>query len=167
MGTLINDKDKCFFDSIASEVIRLAGTTCVVYQLDQDGSKRDPLYDEPADTSFVRNADGTVGIECPVFFKSPDRNATSGEEGYRLDRMSEVHFAQIDLDEREIRRLRVGDIIKVWNKFYDVIDSHRGEGHLNDTGEVSSTLRVDVQRRMKAPPESLYMDGASGSEFTQ
>ena len=167
MGTLINDKDQCFFDSIAREVVRLSGTFGIVYQLDQTESRRDALYDEPVDSAYVKNSKGTIGIECPMYFKSPERNATSGEEGYRLDRMSEVHFAQVDLASRSIRRLRNGDIIKVWNKYYDVLDSHRGEGHLNDSGDVASTLRVEVARRTKAPPEELYMDGASGSEFTR
>jgi hypothetical protein len=160
MGTLLNDCDQCLFDSIASEVNRLAGTTCTIYLLDQEGSARDPLYDEPIDSAFVKNDDGTYGVECPVFFKSPDRNATSGEEGYRLDRISDLSFAAVDLRNRDIeRRLRLGDIIKVWGKYYDVLDSHRGEGHLNDSGEVSSTLKVDVNRRTKAPPEELYLEG--------
>ena len=49
MGTLLGDKDMCYFDMIAREVNQLAGTKIKYYALLQSESPKDPLYGEPLD----------------------------------------------------------------------------------------------------------------------
>lgn len=158
MGTLINDCDQCFFDSVAQEVIKLAGTTAIIYQFEEVESSRDALWDEEIETVYKKNSEGNPGIECPVFFKAPDKSGLTGEEGYRLDRTSELHVAWRDLESRGLRRLRPGDIVKVWDMYFDVIESHATEGYINDT-PTKSTIVFDVTRRTKGPPESLWEPG--------
>lgn len=158
MGTLIGDCDQCLFDSVAQEVNKLAGTTAVIYQFEEAESSRDPLWDEEIETVYKQNAQGTEGIECPVYFKDPDRSSLTGEEGIRLDKTSEVWIAKADMDARGIRRLRPGDIIKVWtDQFYDVIESHVAEGNISDSSTYSM-IRFDVTRRTKALPERLWVE---------
>lgn len=156
MGTLIGDCDRCLFDSVAQEVNKLAGTTAIIYLFEETESTRDPLWDEEVTTVYKKNDKGIIGIECPIFFKDPDRSQLTGEEGLRLDKTSEFWVAKADLDERGIRRMRPGDIIKVWGEYYDVIESHISEGHINDSGSYS-TLRFDVARRTKAMPEGMWL----------
>lgn len=158
MGTLLGDKDQCLFHSVAKEVIKLAGTTAVIYQFEQDKSRRDPLWDEEVDTEYKKNSRGVEGIDCPVYFKDPTRTGMSGEEGYRLDRISELHVAVKDLEERGLRRLRPGDIVKVWNMYFDVIESHTdtANGIINDN-PTASMYMFDVTRRTKDLPEGCWV----------
>jgi hypothetical protein len=157
MGKLIGNCDQCLFDMVAQEVNQLAGTTGIVFQFEPLSSIRDPLYDEEIDTVYKKNAEGTEGIEIPMFFRSPDRTPITGEEGFRLDRVSELWIAAKDLTNAGLRLPRVGDIIKVWNMYYDVTDYSRSEGYLNDTPDAYSVVKVDVVRRTKAPPEGLWV----------
>lgn len=156
MGRLLGDWDRCLFDSIAQEVAELAGTTAIFYQFDEDASTKDPLWNESLDTQYKKNSSGVVGIECPVVFKDPERNAVVGEEGFRLDKISQVYVARVDLDKRGLRRPRPGDIIKVWGEYYDVTETHVAEGHINDSGTYS-TMQIDVVRRTKGPPERAWL----------
>lgn len=156
MGTLINDCDKCLFDSVAQEVNKLAGTTGVIYQFEEIESTRDPLWDEEITTEYKTDSNGNIGISCPIYFRAPDRSSLTGEEGFRLDRNSDVQIAQIDLDNRGLRRLQSGDIVKVWGRYYDVVESHKGEGYISDSGE-NSMVKFDLVSRTKAPPESIWV----------
>jgi len=156
MGTLIGDCDKCLFDSVAQEVNKLAGTTAVIYQFESMESTRDVLWDEEITTVYKKNAQGVEGIECPVFFKAPDRSSLTGEEGFRVDRLSEISIARADLASRDLRILRPGDIIKVWtDQYYDVTEAHKEEGYISDSTE-NSLVKFDVTRRTKGPPEGLW-----------
>jgi len=157
MGSLINDCDKWLFDSVAQEVNKLAGITAIIYQFDQAASKRDPLWDEEIDTVYKKNTKGVQGVECPVFFKDPDRTAMTGEEGYRLDRISNVFIATKDLEDRGLRVLVVGDIVKIWGQYFDVTESHKAEGNVSDTG-VCTSYTFDVVMRTKALPEGIWIE---------
>jgi hypothetical protein len=157
VGTLIGDCDKCLFDSVAQEVNKLAGTTAIIYQFEEMESTRDPLWDEEVTTVYKKNDQGTIGIECPVYFKAPDRSSLTGEEGLRLDKTSEVWIAKADMDERGIRRLRPGDIVFLWNtQYYDVTESHASEGYINDNPQYSM-VRFDLVRRTKGLPEGMWL----------
>ena len=71
--------------------------------------------------------------------------------------MADVQVAQKDLDDRGLRRLQPGDIIRVWvDKYYDVIESHAGDGYINDD-PTKSMVKFDVTRRTKALPEGLWI----------
>lgn len=157
MGTLLCDADRCLFDSVAQEVNTLAGTTGYIFQLEQEESVRDPLYDESTDMAYKQNSAGVEGIECPILFKNPDRSATSGEEGFRLQKNAIVHVAVKDLTDRDLRRPRVGDIIKAWGQYYDVTDANVGEAYVSDSGEIPVMYEVSVVRRSQAPPEGLWL----------
>jgi len=157
MGTLFCDADRCLFDSVVQEVNTLAGTTGYIFQLEQQDSIRDPLYDESTDMAYKQNSAGVEGIECPLFFKDPERSATSGEEGFRLQKNSTVFIAVKDLTDRDLRRPRVGDIIKVWEQYYDVTDTIVGNSYVSDSGEVPVMYEVSVVRRSQAPPEGLWL----------
>ena len=157
MGTLLGNKDQCLFDSVAQEVNKLAGTSGYIFQFEQIKSQIDPLYGEPIETEYKKNDEGKEGIEIPLFFRSPDRTPMTGEEGFRLDRNSHVFIAKKDLDDRGLRRPRNGDILYVWGKYYDVIDSSYSEGYINDNPDGVSSIDVEVMRRTKAPPEGLWI----------
>jgi len=157
MGTLLGDCDKCLFDSVAQEVNRLAGTTAIIYQFDEVESTRDALWDEEIETVYKKNSKGVEGISCPVYFKAPDRSYLTGEEGFRMDKMSELTIAQADLDSRGLRRLQAGDIVMLWtNQYFDVIESHASDGYINDE-PTRSIVRFNITRRTKAPPEGLWI----------
>lgn len=158
MGTLLCDEaERCLFESVAQEVNKLAGTEGVIYLLEQDKSQRHPLYDEPIDMVYQKNSQGKMGIKCPVFFKAPDRTYTSGEEGHHMDRISEFFVSVADLRQRNMRRPRLGDIIYAWGRYYDVTESHGSHAYIADTGGIPVEYRVPVARRMKAPPEGLWI----------
>lgn len=153
MGILINDSDQCFMDSIAQEVNHLAGVVAIFFQYEEKKSSRNPYYGESKDRIYKG---GGVGVECPIFFKSPDRSEVTGEEGFRMDKTSSFFVARVDLDERSLRRPRVGDILKVWNSYFDVTKSSATEGRFSDTGQTLQ-YEVDVVRRTKSLPEGLRM----------
>jgi hypothetical protein len=156
MGTLLGDCDKCLFDSVAQEVNKLAGTVAIIYQFEETESSRDPVWDEEIETVYKKNSLGTPGIECPVFFRGPDRSYVTGEEGFRLDKITELEVAKADLAEKGLRRLQSGDIIKVWeNQYYDVTESHTGQGYINDE-PTSSMVKFNITRRTKALPEGIW-----------
>jgi len=157
MGKLFCDADRCLFDSVAQEVNELAGTTGYIFQLEQDESVRDPLYDEPSDMAYKRNSEGVEGIECPMLVKDPERSPTSGEEGFRLQKNTRVYVAVKDLTNRDLRRPRVGDIFKIWNQYYDVTDSSVGDAYVSDSGEIPVVYEVNVVRRTQSPPEGLWL----------
>ena len=159
MGCLIGDGDKCLFDSVAQEVIRLSGVNeedAIIFQLNEEESQVHPLYAEPMQTEYKKNAQGTYGIKCPLFFELPDRTPVAGEEGYRVDKISKVWIADKDLRDRDLRDPRIGDIIYVWNLYFDVTD-FRKEGVPNDAPTTSMWM-LSVVRRTKVPPESLMLD---------
>jgi hypothetical protein len=156
MGTLISDCDKCLFDGVAKEVIKMAGTVAIIFQFEEMESSRDPLWDEELSTVYKKNIQGGEGIECPVYLSGPDRSYLSGEEGFRMDRRAELHVAQADLDQRGLRRLQPGDIVKAWDIYFDVIESSVGEGYISDS-PTRSTIKFDITRRTKALPEGLWI----------
>jgi hypothetical protein len=159
MGTLINDCDAEFLDCIAQESVELVGTIAVIYQFQEEESEIDPLWQEEVTTVYKEDVHGNVGIECPVFFKSPDRSALMGEEGFRLNKTSTLEIAVADLRKRNIEKLRVGDIVKLWtDQYYDVVESHSTEGQISDSGR-STMYSFDVVRRSKGVPESFWRPG--------
>ena len=163
MGTLINDCDQCFFDSIASELNQLVGVDATIYVFLEDDSEIDPLWGEEITTVYKKNSYDNVGIDCPVFFRSPERTASMGDEGYRLDKRTTIEIAASDMRDRGIRRLRQGDIIYVssWGSYWDVVESSSTNGQIADTGTVS-VYSFDVVRRTQGVPESLWRPGEDG-----
>jgi hypothetical protein len=159
MGTLFNDCDAEFLDCIAQESIELVGTTAKIFQFDEQASQIDPLWQEETTTVYKEDENGNVGIDCPVFFRSPNRSALMGEEGFRLQRTSTLQIAVADMRKRGLRRLRQGDIILLWtDKYYDVVESSSTDGQVSDSGR-SVMLEFDVVRRTEGVPESLWRPG--------
>ena len=159
MGCLLGDGDKCLFDSVAQEVIKLAGVNesdAIIFQLNEEESLVHPLYAEPMQTEYAKNDQGTYGVKCPLYFENPDKSPLAGEEGYRVDKISKVWIADKDLKDRGLRNMRIGDIIYVWGLYWDVTNFHK-EGIPNDAPTTSMWM-IDVVRRTKAPPESLMLD---------
>jgi hypothetical protein len=163
MGTLINDCDQCFFDSIASELNHLTGTDAVIYVFQEEESEIDPLWGEEITTVYKKDSTNRVGIDCQVYFRSPDRTGSQTEEGYHLERRSIVEIAAKDLRDRGIRRLRQGDIIYLteWDQYYDIVASSRGDGMISDSG-LTAVYRFDVVRRTKGVPENIWRPGEDG-----
>ena len=157
MGTLINDSDQCFINSIAQEVNKLAGTEIIIFQFDEVNSERDPYYQESVSREYRKDKRGKVGIICPAFVQSPDNSYVSGEEGLRTERNTQVFIAKADLDERNLRKPIIGDIYKFWGKYYNVIKSSGTSGRFSDSGE-TSLWEVDVSRKTNALPEGLFID---------
>ena len=159
MGTLIGDCDVEFLNCIAQESVELVGTTATIYQFQESESDIDPLWQEEITAVYQEDEHGNVGIECPVFFKSPDRSALMGEEGFRLQKTSTLEIAVADLRKRGLVRLRVGDIVKLWeDQYFDVVESHSTEGQISDSGR-SVMYSFDVVRRSKGVPESFWRPG--------
>ena len=161
MGTLINDCDQCWFDHVAQEVNQLAGTTARIFQFEESESEFDDIYDEEVTTVYKKDDQGNVGILCPVFFKAPDKSSLMGEEGFRTDRVTTLEVAAKDLRDRDLRPLRAGDIILVWDMYLDVTEEYREDGVINDS-PVTSVRKFDVVRRTKAVPESIWRPGEDG-----
>jgi len=155
MGTLINEKDKCFFNHVAQEVNTLAGTEAIYYQFIEGESEMDPLYNEVITPKFKSNSSGYVGVKIPVFFTDPQKTKLVGEEGLYTEKNAEVTIAASDLASRNLRLPRVGDIFKIWEYYWDVRENHNA-GLLNDNN-VSSLYMIEVSRRTKMEPEGLRM----------
>lgn len=163
MGTLINDCDQCFFDSIASELNQLAGTDAIIYVFQEEESEIDPLWGEELTTVYQKDTTNRVGIDCPVYFRSPERTGSQTEEGYHLERRSIVEIAAKDLRDRNIRRLRQGDIIYLveWDQYYDIVASSSGDGIISDSS-LTAVYKFDVVRRTKGVPEGIWRPGEDG-----
>lgn len=155
MGCIIGDQDKCLFDIVAQEVNKLAGVRAIIYQLDEERSEVHPLYGEPKIKEWIKKADGTIGYDVYVFFNYPDRSPMAGEEGFRTDKTSIVFLADKERVEKKMREPRIGDIVKVWNMYWDVVKVNK-EGIPSDN-DTTSLWSMEVARRTKAPPESLEM----------
>jgi len=159
MGTLFNDCDAEFLDCIAQESVELVGTNAKIFQFDEQASQIDPLWQEEITTVYKEDEYGNVGIDCPVFFRAPNRSALMGEEGFRIQRTSTLQIAVADMRERGLRRLRQGDIILLWtDKYYDVVESSSTDGQVSDSGR-SVMLEFDVVRRTEGVPESFWRPG--------
>ena len=159
MGTLLGDCDRCLADSIAQEVNRLAGTACRFFQLNQSDGRRDALYDESIDTEYKKDSDGDYGVSLYVFFRASDSSGVTGEEGFRVDRITDAEFAIKDFTDNELRRPWNGDIVGIWGKYYDVVISHQSSSELSDSGLGAIMYKVDLVRRTKAPPEGVWLRG--------
>lgn len=152
MGTLINDYDQCFLDSIAQEVNCLAGITAEFFQFEEPESSRDPYYQEPVHKVFKKD-----GIEIPILFKSPQRSPVSGEEGFRIEKSATFFVARKDLDKHKLGRPRVGDLLKVWGRYYEITQSSATEGRFSDTG-LTTSYEITCVRRTQETPESVDLD---------
>jgi len=158
MGRLIGDCDRCLANSVAQEVIGLAGTIGYIFQLEQEKSSKDALYDEEIGTIYKKDpVDGKEGIRIPMFFKAPDETGIVGEEGYRQERTSEIYLATKDMTDKGLTRLMNGDIILVWDTYWDVIITHTADGYISDTGSLNTTHRIELVRRTNSPAEALWL----------
>lgn len=158
MGVLIHTKDERFFNCVSREVVRLAGMYCFYFVLDVVKSRKDPLYGEMEEEIFNPEKDSVNGIKLPCFTRATEHSTTASEEGRRTEWDAELWIAKKDWEQyigvvgSNSSKPKIGDIILAWDKYYDVIDTHR-DGFLDDERSVFTQWRLDLKKREKYDPE--------------
>jgi hypothetical protein len=144
MGTLLGDKDADYADRLTREVNRLSGTCAITYYaLNFFATPKDPLYGEPVMELHERDRiKDAIGVNFSGLLEYPEQSQRTGEEGYHNDYDAILHLARADFDEKfpivdapdgtpKYREPRIGDVIKVQDRYYDLISIDL-DGQMND-----------------------------------
>lgn len=164
MGTLIHTKDERLFRCITQEVNKLAGMFCRYFVLSTESSNINPLYNEMGEPVYNVNFSGdekTLGVRLACFTQAPDHNVSAREEGKDFVWDAQLWIAKNDwvsVMGKNAYPPKIGDIIKAWDKFYDVTDVNR-DGYLDDERSVFTQWRVDLRKNDKYSAERRVNDG--------
>lgn len=151
MGTLLDDSESSLFDSVASDMAKLAGEQINYYSMNRPRTKIDPLYGEAVE----RSVDGPYRV--PAWVKWPISNAVADEHGFGFEFDGEAVIPRAELDKIHAPYPFEGDIIEMWRTpfhdadslgkglFFDVIRV-QNDGHINDSPTFVQ-FRVTLKRR--------------------
>lgn len=139
MGTILDDSELGFFDSVAQELNELVGTTEFnYYAMNRAKTKVDPLYGEATE----RAIDGPFRLNAWVQW--PNSNPEAGEQGFGFEFDGVCVVARKDFDEKHVPYPFEADVVEFWRTpyhdakslgkglFFDVIKVW-SDGHVNDT----------------------------------
>ena len=165
MGSLLNGAEKGLFDSIALEVMALAGTDSPILWkfMERVGSTPaanaiDCLYQEPVDGSKHY-----VPFRVLCYFEGKDRSTEVSDEGLVGLTAGSVTFVRKNLESAKVplddqaNHLSEGDVIQLWSQnklrtwYFEITNVNR-DGWQNDSDNF--TLYVcDVIRNDSFTPE--------------
>lgn len=123
MGTLLGGGEKTWFDSVAVEVLRLAGVdNCVLYHfmahIDGVSGIVDCLYGEPVQGSGA--AKHYFPFKVLGYFEAPTRITDATEQGLVQVYDGRMYFSRKDLENAKVPpdaqgdRVIVGDIVQIF-----------------------------------------------------
>lgn len=153
----------CLFDSIASEVIDIAGTPLDYWRQDVLNSTRDPVYDEPIERVWK----GPYRFRGLVEFSAS--NTEAREEGTRKTWNTTVWIPRVNLEKAGAGVPLEGDVLRFWHvNFYKtrstIGENVPGAGYYFDVTNVDEDphifdsanfvgFRLTVARRTEFTPE--------------
>jgi hypothetical protein len=171
MGSLLNGKERAFFDSVNQEIVRLAGTDDPVLWKFYKSlpaslatvANSDCLYEEPvAGSKNYISYKGTPTVPLLVSFEQPTRTEEAGDNGLVTRFESRITIPRSNLEQLKIpvddlsNHIGVGDIIQVWSKskhswYFEVINVER-DGFENDS-DVWTQYSLECVRNENFVPE--------------
>lgn len=104
----LDEKEMCLFDSVAGEVVAIAGTDIEFFHLDIEASVRDPLYDEAVERVFQ----GSFLMKAVIEYPS---SAVQADE-YGVKRMwdASAWIPRSELEGKNAPLPCEGDVIRIW-----------------------------------------------------
>jgi hypothetical protein len=154
MGTLIGVQDLCFFRNIAAEVNELSGIECRYWAIDKKQTIKDPVYDEVVEEIFH-----TDPVTIIINAQNPENSNSAREEGKEKDWLSTVWVAVSEFCTKmekagfsTIEKPQSGDVIDVWDEYYDVLESHR-DGILDNERRAFVMWRFKLRRKSSFEPK--------------
>lgn len=174
MGTLLNSAEHVFFDNVALEVLRLAGTPDPIlwkfYKilppslLSSVSGQIDCIYEDPGNGSKHYIPFGTAtGNPVLCYFEKPDALTDVNDNGLVQRFEGRIWFSRKNLENLKVpldddaNHMSPGDIIQLWSKnkvrswYFEVIRAER-EGFENDS-DVFTHYACDVVRNDNFIPE--------------
>lgn len=178
MGSLLNSKEQRLFDSIALEVLTLAGTpTPVLWKFSKTGFATagelssvsgmiDCLYEEPRVPSLLPSTSKLemykpYNVLC--YFERPNSIVETSEQGL-VDRTEvKFWFSRLDLENKKVptsgkgEHVDVGDVVQLWSSYtkktwyFEVINVER-DGFEHDS-EVWTHYECSAIRNESFSPE--------------
>lgn len=169
MGTLLNGKEQKFFDSVAVEVLTLAGTDgTILWKFSAFPAGVDPelavdcLYEEPIpiyyDDTGVKHY---RGYKVLMHFEEPTSSNDATDNGLVIRNDSVFWFARKDLENKKVpideqgEHISVGDIVQFFSKgktWYFEFTNVERSGFEHDS-EVWTHYRAEGIRNISFKPE--------------
>lgn len=158
------DCEHDLFDSIAQEHTKIAGTDIDYYSHNVSGGKRDALYDEPTERSFL----GPFRMKGYVVW--PDSTPDATEKGWRTVFPAEAWISRKEIEDQHCPAPSETDVIRFWNVpyfnewavdgqtaapnhgyYFDVLNVN-DDGHLFDSPQFVG-FKLLIKRRTEFTPE--------------
>lgn len=118
----LDGKEMCLFDSVAQEVVNIAGTEIEFFHLNLEASSRDPLYDEAIERVFQ----GSYVMKALVEY--PDNFPVVDENGIKEQWDASAWISRSELEGKNAPYPCEGDVIRLWKTpFFNeqsVMDQH-------------------------------------------
>lgn len=147
MGTLLHTQDWALWNSVASEVNRLAGINCYYYVLNRNQSVIDSVYGEIGEEVFWS---GPVILACNA--ENPEKTASTREEGKEIEWDMQIWIAQRDFESGmksagiTISSPQYGDVVKLWDWYYDIVE-YDMDGIMDDEKRAFSMYKLKLRRK--------------------
>jgi hypothetical protein len=159
----IDASEGAVFDHFAQEQVKAVGTELSYWHQDLEGSKRDPLYDEPIQRKWA----GPYKISG--FVEYMEGQPQMREEGAVVRWEGRIWIARKELEDNNAPAPTEGDIIQYWDDrfftsfsvndaevpkagyYFDVIKAS-DDGHVGDTSHFVG-FSIQVLRRTEFTPE--------------
>lgn len=172
-------EELAYFQQVEQERINLVGPLCEYYSLNR-GRNVDPLYGEPdndplyggssargtkqtdeASWNFAPNVSGgeaALTFQCSIEYQEMDRRQPSVRaEGFHVEYDAECYIPVLNWEDALLgrsfagRRPKEGDVIYVFDLWWDVVNAGSGGNVLDTTTVVGYKLLL--KRRTKFTPE--------------
>lgn len=177
MGTLLNSNEQRLFDSVALEILTLAGThSPVLWKFSKTGGATasnimsvsgliDCLYEEPRMPSSLP-ANSKLKLYTPYnvlcYFERPTDTYDATDSGLAERREGKIWLSRLNLENvkvplnEHLNHVQPGDVIQLWSKtkkswYFDLITAER-DGFENDS-EVWTHYECEIVRNESFDPE--------------
>lgn len=160
---VLSASEQKLFDSVANEVVAIAGTDIMYYELDIPNSKRDPLYDEPVERAWK----GPYALKGYV--DAPIGVPESREEGFRTTWECTVWISREAFEAVKAGSPTEGDVLQFWdNTFWNIDEAAQGEANIPRVGLYFDVIAVDPDGVLFDNPQfvGFKMTVRRKSEFT-
>lgn len=164
MGILLNGHEKNLFDSVALEILNLAGTESpILWKFAEKVGRAvsgfsDCLYEEPIDGSKHY-----VPFRVLCYYEAKDRNTEVTDDGLVQTTAGRITFVRRNLEEARVpmdenaNHISEGDIIQLWSQnrlrswYFEITNVNRDGWQLDS--DVFTLYVADVVRNDSFTPE--------------
>lgn len=161
MGFLLNGSERAWFDSVAIEVLKLAGVdNCVLWKFATNNSvsgSTDCIYEEP-----VVGSKHYTSFPCLGSFEAPTQTQEATEMGLNAFSEGRMYFSKKNLEDLKVPadpvlgdRVVAGDVVQLFRTgrfwYFDLKNVER-TGWINDSQEFTHWV-ADMVRNEDFTPE--------------